>query len=687
MKATIFPALAICLLASSTHADVRLPSIFSDHMVLQRSQATRVWGSAEPGEQVTVSLGVQCATATAGADGKWRVSLNLKDEAATPMSMTVKGKNTVTLTDVLVGEVWLASGQSNMQMALRDTQDAQREIAQSANPRLREFLVKRSAVAAPAENCEGKWTVAEPKTSGGFSAVGYYFGKHLNHELQVPVGIINSSWGGTPVESWTSAQALESSPELAEGCKRAFQQHAAYPEKLAAYRRDFPLWLKSTGREDHPATAPEPLASENADLKDWVSVHIPGPISAPTLPASGAVWIRREVLLPPGSAGKPLTLALEVIQGFESVYWNGKKTGETTPLTLPGANARRSLEAAYTIPGNLVKDGVNTLALRIFAPDRPPALSGYGPGLKAGPVFLEGPWLAKMEYALPPLQAGAPQAPKAPDVMQAPQFMPAHLFNGMIYPILSYNIKGTLWYQGETNTGRAWQYRTALPLMIADWRSRWNLGDFPFYLCQLANYQAKKPLPVESAWAELREAQSTALALPKTGQAILLDTGEAGDIHPQNKNTVGERLAKIALANDYGKAIPCSGPVYTGMNIESGKIRLTFTHTEGGLVAKPLPATYDVCTRKAETAPLIRNSPKSPLEGFAICGSDRKWVWADAKIDGESVVVWSENVPVPTAVRYAWAENPTCNLYNGASLPAAPFRTDDFPASTLNAKY
>ena len=257
----------------------------------------------------------------------------------------------------------------------------------------------------------------------------------------------------------------------------------------------------------------------------------------------------------------------------------------------------------------------------------------------------------------------------------------------MINPLVPYAISGAIWYQGESNAGRAWQHRTAFPLLITDWRSHWKQGDFPFYFCQLANYLPKKDLPGDSAWAELRDAQSQTLSLPETGQAVLIDIGEEKDIHPRNKKDVGERLALIALANDYGKEIPFSGPVFKSARIAGGKILLTFTSTAGRLVAKTLPATSDLRTVAHETAPLVRNSPGSELEGFALCGEDRKWVWADAKIDGDSVVVWSDQVPAPIAVRYAWSDNPTANLYNAAGLPASPFRTDDFPATTRDAKY
>jgi sialate O-acetylesterase len=483
-------------------ADVKLPAIISDHMVLQKAGKVPIWGKADPGEEVTVTIDGKTVKATAGADGRWMVSLNLENSAPGPFEMTVEGKNKLTLSDVVVGEVWLASGQSNMAFLLEKQTGSAEEIAGSANPALRQFQVTRAEPPQPADEGGGKWTVASPEASGRFSAVGYFFQKQINKELGVPVGVISTGVGGSACEAWISPQSIETDPHLKQAREASLQAR----------------------------------------------------------------------------------------------------------LTATKAIFRSRTE-------------------------------------------------------------------------------PSCLFNGMIHPLLSYAISGVIWYQGETNVPRAWQYRSAFPMLIQDWRTQWKQPGLPFYFCQLANFKPKAGTPEESPDAELRESQSLALNLPHTGQAVLIDIGEEGDIHPKNKKDVGDRLARIALADCYGIKIPFSGPVYESMKIEGGRIRLKFGHAEGALVAKPLGATYDVKTLARETAPLIRNSPDSELEGFAICGADHKWVWADAKIDGESVVVWSDQVPHPIAVRYAWASNPTCNLYNGAGLPASPFRTDNEPATTKNALY
>lgn len=681
MKRSGLPLLTFALLAGTLRADVRMPAIFSDHMVLAKAARVPVWGWAAPGEAVTVSLDGRVARATATADGRWLTTLDLQAAEAGPFVMQVSGVNTVRVSDVVVGEVWLASGQSNMQMTLGSTVDAAQELAASSNLWLREFTVARVATNVPLAACEGRWQVAAPASAGGFTAVGYYFGKMLHQTLQRPVGVINSSWGGTPSEAWTSAEALDRVPELAEGRARQNQRAQDYPGLKAAYVAGMGAWLQAQGRADRAPADTTPFTGTNVVAADWLPVALPGQLAGAGLPTNGAVWLRREIEISPAMAGQNLRLALGVIDGFESVYWNGTRLAGTTFETLPGSWSSRDC----TVPAAQVRAGRAVLAIRLYAPAAPLALPNVP---TAGALKLDGEWLARAEYALPALtaaeRAAVPQPPPNPTPIQC---LPATLFNGMIQPLLPYAIRGAIWYQGEANASRAWQYRTAFPLMITDWRARWQQGDFPFYFCQLANFTAKSDQPGDSNWAELRDAQTATLALPNSGQAVLIDIGESADIHPRNKRDAGERLARIALARDYGRPLPYSGPLFRTASNEPGRVRLHFTHTDGGLVAHPLPAVYDVRSANGETAPLLRNTPQSELEGFAICGADRKWVWAEARIENSSVVVSSPAVPEPVAVRYAWANNPTCNLYNGVGLPAVPFRTDDFPAVTRDSRY
>lgn len=676
-------ALAAAVSISCACADVKLPAIISNHMVLKRTAHVPIWGKADPGENVTVTLDGKTSKATADAAGKWITNLDLHDSASGPFEMVVEGKNKLTLSDVVVGEVWVASGQSNMEWVLVNTTDAQEEIARSANPLIRQFLVSKKATPELQDDAAGEWVLASPATSGTFCAAGYYFAKKLQAELKVPVGLIHASWGGAASEAWTSVEAIDSVPELKATRERLWTEIKDYPAKKKAFVDGMAAWIRDNGREDRPVANAAAFAGMDVSPEGWIPLKLPGAVAAPGIPRSGAVWLRKDIEIPSAMTAASFLLFLP-IDGFDSVYWNGKLIQQTTYQDYPGMGSIRAF-GPYALQPGVLKAGKNVLAIRLYQPVGPAIFSGAP---KAGPFSLADEWLAKGEYEFPTLASEMTDAaPKPPASPQYEQQVSSLLFNGMIHPILPYAINGVIWYQGESNANRAHQYRAAFPLLISDWRKHWKQGDFPFYFCQLANHMDKKPAPGESNWAELREAQSLALQLPNTGQAVLIDIGEAGDVHPRNKKDAGERLAAIALARDYDRSIPFCSPTYASMKIESGKIILSFAHTYGRLVAKPLPPVYDVKTQIKQTAPLVRNRPDSQLEGFAICGEDRHWVWADAIIEGEKVLVWSDKVPAPVAVRYAWADNPTCNLYNGAGLPASPFRTDNFPPVTLNNKY
>lgn len=661
-------------------AEVSLPALFSTHALLQKSDRVPVWGKGAPGEAVSVTLDAATGTAQTGPDGRWKTVLDLSRSGPGPFELVVKGTNTLTVSDVMVGEVWLASGQSNMEWVVYNTTNAKEDIAQSANPMIRQFQVKQAAVPAPAEEVLGEWKVADPAATGGFTAVGYFFAKTLQRELNCPVGLINSSWGGTPIEAWTSLDALSRDPDLKATTLSMRADKTSFPEKLTDYAAKFQAWSQQYHRTDVPAADVKAItAPELPTSLTWKPVELPVDSSA-NLPPSGVVWLRRTFTIPAEAANLQQTLSIGRIDGFYTVYFNGEKSAEinaTTGASKPGP--------IYLNP-KLVKAGEAVVAIRIYNPAGTPTIRSGQP-LRFMSQELTGTWQAYTELALPaPEPAALASMPSMPEQPPQDRLINTYLYNGMIAPLIPYAIRGAIWYQGESNGGRAWQYRTAFALLIEDWRSRWGQGAFPFYFCQLANFGQKNAKPEEHAWAELREAQSLALKAPATGQAVLIDVGEADDVHWRNKIVAGDRLSRIALANTYGRKLEFSGPVYESKKVEQDKIRLTFTHTEGGLKAAPLPATYQPRSTIARTVPLVRNSPNSELEGFSICGSDQKWVWAQAKIEGDAVVVWSPEVKQPTEVRYAWAMNPTCNLTNGSGLPASPFRTDDFPATTRNAK-
>ncbi|XHR28452.1 MAG: sialate O-acetylesterase [Chthoniobacteraceae bacterium] len=617
---------------------------------------------------MTVTLGTARASTTAGTDGKWKVSLDLAKQEQGPFEMQIDAANRLTVKDVVIGEVWLCSGQSNMEFVLSNSADAQQEIANSSNRLLRQFTVKRTASATPQEECAGTWTVAAPSTSAQFTAVGYYFGKSLQQTLGAPVGLINSSFGGTPIESWMSAKALDADPDLKAG--RAVLEAAiqAAPQKMKEYASSFRNWTKKYQLEC-PEKDPATFAAPEGATDAWKTVKLPGKLSQAGLPDAGAIWLKCEVMIPDSMAGRNFTLKTGVIFNFDAFYWNGIKIAETD-CDSPGSADPRT----YVIPFKQVMAEKSVIAIRVFCPAGgaafaapPPTLTCWNPG--STPIVLN-EWKAIAESELNPLEEAKATMPTAPNSVPPPQLRPTTLFNSMIHPLAPYTLRGVTWYQGESNVERAFQYRTAFPLMIQNWRAQWGQGDLPFYFCEIASLWPAPEQPGESKLAELRESQRAALKLPNTGSVVLTDLGDSKNVHPANKKDVGERLAKVALNKTYGKPIPCAGPTLNSFKIEGDQIRLNFLNTDGGLVARSLPGI-----------------PDGELKGFAICGKDMKWTWATARIEGASVVVSAPGIDNPLAARYAWAHNPVCNLYNGSGFPAAGFRTDRNGLTTAHIKY
>jgi sialate O-acetylesterase len=641
-----------------------LSPLFSSNMVLQRDRPLPIWGWTTPGATVKVMISDQAVTAKAGVDGKWMARLKpLK--AGGPFTLMVNGPVQATLSNVLVGDVWICSGQSNMEMGIGNVNNAKQEIADADYSQIRLFTVKKSIAMEPRPGLDvdpsqlmGSWSVCNPQTVGnggwnGFSAVGYFFGRDLHQKLKVPIGLIHTSWGGTVAEAWTSAEALQTLPDykpvvtrmLAARSDKSQGEHSMAEKMFAWYMKN------------DPGTVAKWDGSAFGDT-DWQTMNLPAAWEQAGIPKlsdfDGIVWFRREFDLPAGAEGKACKLHLGPIDDMDTTWINGTSVG--------GLN-EYNLDRVYDIPAGVLKPGKNTVAIRVL--DTGGAGGVYG---KPEQMFVEVP--GGENIALPgawKYKIGVPLAKTTPvpvNVSNNPN-VPTVLYNGMIAPLLPYGIKGAIWYQGESNAGKAYQYRSLLPTMIEDWRKRWNEGAFPFYIVQLANFQQSSATPTEDAWAELREAQlMTAQHLPNTGLAVIIDIGEAGDIHPKNKQEVGRRLALAALAKTYGEKIEYSGPEYKSMKVEHNQVRLTFDHVGGGLTTKG----------------------DEKLTGFAIAGDDHKFAWADAKIEGNTVVVSSPGVSNPVAVRYAWHINPVCNLYNKAGLPASPFRTDSWPGITVNNK-
>ena len=656
---------SLSALVAAAQADVTLPSLISKHAVLQKSDHTRIWGKAAAGEKVKISLGGAEAETSAGTDGKWKTTLDVRKIGEGPFDLIVEGANKLVIPDVVVGEVWVCGGQSNMDLTLVHVGEAAEELPQSANPSLRQFRVLGTGSSKAEDDCQGAWSVSTPETARSFTAVGYFFGKNLQRNLHQPVGLIHAAVAGTDALSWIPQAAINANPEWKE--RQALQQKRIdeYPLLKEKFPAEFHQWETQYDRRDHPAD-PSLYAATDIPLEDWKKVTLPVKLEAAGLPDSGAVWFRKKIAVPPGFADTLIQLG--AVRQFNELYLNGIKIKETTVESM-----RQGLDAGYYVPKGTLCEGENTLAIRVFTPSERAAFN-TGMYLESGiqKIPLNGEWLAKVEFKLPAMsdeiRKALPKILPAPGKNSFPGF-----FNAMIHPLMASTIQGVLWYQGEADAAMGAEYWTRFEAVIQGWRKGWD-SDFAFYFCQLPNFGAKTDIPKESKWAEGRQFQSMAQTLPNTGQAVLIDLGEE-DLHPLYKKEVGERLARLALARTYKQKVVDSGPAYKSMTIAGDKVHLAFLSTDGGLVAKPLPAQYQPSHLSSQLKPLVRHSPDGELEGFAISEDGKKWVWATANIEKDAVIVWAPSVAKPVAVRYAWADNPTCNLTNGAGLPASPFQT------------
>jgi sialate O-acetylesterase len=546
-------------------ANVRLSGIFGSHMVLEQDIKIPVWGWADPGEDVTVTLGDHTAKTKADANGNWRVDLDPEKTTATPLTLTVTGKNSLKFDDVLIGDVWICSGQSNMEFSFKwGPHNAVTELPKADEPQLRLFNVIKNISLKPVTDLKGEWKVCSPTSVVDFSAVGYFFGRELCHSLNRPIGLISAPWSGLPAQSFISLSALQKAPSFGNYTSNYGYIADKYPKDKEAY--------------------PAILAEWQAKWKQWNETVIPA--------------------------------YNQSLKQWQTAADQAKASGQPAP----------------------------------------PKPTPPTPNFK----YPNGPYVE----------------PSTPTV----------IYNGMIAPLIPYAFKGVIWYQGESNGGKiayengfifadesnaykGGEYQTLFPRLISDWREKWNQGDFPFLYVQLANFTKPQVEPSEGGWAYLREAQLKTLALPNTGMAVIIDIGDPNSIHPKDKLDVGLRLALAAKHVAYGQDIVYSGPIYDSMTVEGNKIRLTFKDTGSGLQMSAPPWTPTGVVAPAPTE----------LTGFAIAGADKKWVWAKAQIDGNTVVVSSDQVAAPVAVRYGWASNPACDLYNKEGLPASPFRTDNWP--------
>ena len=648
MKPTTFYRAAIVLLLLFAYGfmfgEVRLPRIISDGMVLQRDAEVKIWGWAASNEEVSVRFIDSTYVTRANEQGEWFVKLTgLKTGG--PYSLQVKASNLVTVNDVMVGDVWVCSGQSNMELTMKSVSPIYgSEIANCENSNIRQFCVPQTYnFNAPQNDLpSGAWKTTTPKNILDFSAVAYFFGKALYEKYKIPIGLINSSLGGSPAESWMSEEALKTFPVHYSEAQR-FKDSTLIQHIEGQDNARIGAWYTLLRQKDQGYADPQKTwYNPGLNTSDWSCMNIPGYWASTELgKVNGVVWFRRKINVPSSMIGKETTLILGRIVDADSVFINGIFVGTTSYQYPP----RR-----YAIPSNIMRAGENTIVVRVISNSGEGGFvldKAYEIVTPDTAIDLRGVWQYRLGAAMEPLAS-----------QTFVRWKPLGLYNAMIVPLLNYRMKGVIWYQGESNAGRPVEYRELLPALVRDWRSGWKQGDFPFLIVQLPNFMESKSEPSESNWAMLREAQLKALALPNTGLAATIDIGEWNDVHPLDKKDVGDRLALAAARVAYGdQKVVFSGPVYNSMKVDGNRVFLTFTNVGGGLMAKG----------------------GKELSCFAVAGPDKKFVWARAMIADNKVIVWSSQISNPAAVRYAWADNPAgANLFNVEGLPASPFRTDEW---------
>jgi len=648
MKKTAI-ALLLALLAGAAHSEVHLSEVFGEHMVLQRDRPLNVWGHATPGQTLTVELAGHQARTRVGADGRWRVRLAALP-AGGPHRLRVSGDQTVELDDVLIGDVWLLGGQSNMEFTLGGTDTGPQEVASPQDPQLRQLRVPlRASVRPEAEIAPAPWVVAEPGRVGDFSAIGYHFARQMKAVQGVPIGLIDAAWGGSMLETWVRRDIALQDPDLAPAVRAlppdlgaltaALRQRVH--DRVAAWQRGLPLEGVDASRWS---------AAGDVD-DDWPTLQAPQLWEDQGLPElDGIVWLRKRVQLSAAQSAGSAELQLAKVDDCDEVWVNGQRIGGQC-----GYDKSRH----YTLPAGLLRPGANWIAVRVTDTGGGGGIYGDAAALRldtaAGVVPLAGAWRARVERVDVSSQPSANAAPTL-----------AH--NGLIAPLHGLSVRGVLWYQGETNAGRAAAYADGFKRLIQDWRGQFGDPGMPFLFVQLASFM---PLannqPGAGSWAELRASQAAALALPHTGMATAIDVGDADDIHPRNKRTLGQRLAALALHELGLRAAPASGPRLLAHEAAGGELSLRFGATAGGL-------------RTARAG--------EPARGFYLAGADHRWVPAEARLEGDAVILRSPAVAAPVAARYAWVDNASeANVVGGDGLPLAPLRTDDWPLESAGRRY
>ena len=623
-------------------------TIFGDNMVLQRNKPDAIWGWSDPGDRVKVEIAGHSASAIAGADRRWQAKIDPPAPGG-PYTMTISGKQTVEFKNVLVGDVWLCGGQSNMQFALRQAQTGAEDVKAADLPQIRFFTVGQRSAYRPVDTVFGSWNLVTPDTAGRVSAVAFYFARRVQRETRIPIGLIVDAVGGTPAESWTSIAALQPlhdfDPLIAELNRIAAKgTEPEYGNFIMHWYADYDIGMK------------EQWAAPDYDDSSWKQVTIPGVFAELGVPDTPAlVYFRREFYVPGSVPMGRNRVQLGIIEKMDTVYINGQEIGGSSWVENP---------RQYFIRAGVLKPGKNVITIRVLKTRPNGGFMSKPEDLRMTigdkTIPLAGAWKAKLSVD------GRPPQP-LPLRYQNWPVMPAVLYNGMLQPLAPLSLSGVLWYQGEENSPRGYQYRKVLATMVGDWRNLFQQSRLPFYIVQLPAYLPRSATPTDDDWSDTRESQAVVTqTVSNTCLAVIIDTGDANTIHPPDKEPAGDRVARCALANYYGdKKIVFQGPAVTKVKRHKGEIRLKFAHADGGLVAK---------------------GGGDKLAEFSIAGDDQKFVWANARIEGDNVIVSSPDVPKPKEVRYAWQSNPQATLFNGAGLPAGPFRTDHWKLETESAR-
>ncbi|OCX54409.1 hypothetical protein BEL04_09170 [Mucilaginibacter sp. PPCGB 2223] len=652
MNKYIVLMIVICS-ALISQAAIRLPALVGDHMVLQRDKLINVWGYAKPGETVTITFVGKAYNVATGADGHWNTKLQPM-KAGGPYQMILKGENTITLNDILIGDVWICSGQSNMEFNLRQAKNAEEEIKNASYPQIRLFSVNKSIDLTPLDDTRGNWSVCTSNSAQYFPAIGYFFARDIQRDVKIPVGLINASWGGTVIESWISKEGLAGEPTFGEKSQQVANFDTAVYNK--EHRKAHADWVTNFNKQDKGFADGQYAWAKTTDLSDWRPINLPtiwGFTGKPDLwELSGVVWFKKKINLSKSDLQNSAALSLGWIMNADEAFVNGVKIGST--------GDKWGYKRLYMVPANILKEGENTITVRVenYGGDGGFMDNGQSFYLKAAAstINLAGEWQYKIGYKL--------TGNDRPEKEISPNTLPTLMYNTMISPLTNLSIKGVLWYQGESNWFRAYQYRELFPRMIADWRSKFNQGDFPFLYVQLAGYHHPQKQPEGSYWAEVREAQDKTLSVKNTGMVTAFDVGDSSNVHPKNKQEVARRLVLLAEKNVYGLPVKADAPRYRSFEIKDNSVIIKLANPVGGLTAA------------------------KKIGGFGIAGDDHNFYWADAEILSDTQIkVSSLLVPRPVAVRYAWEDDPAgANVYNSIGLPLFPFRTDNWKGLTDDNK-